>query len=404
MNRIVNIPNSHSFFLFGARGTGKTWLLSSIYRHYNAIFIDLLEPKTFNDFSQRPGLLSDRIALLPEGEQWVIIDEVQKVPEILNMVHLEIEAHSRSQMGVTEERPSGRKIYFALTGSSARKLKRGRANLLAGRAFLKYLYPLTHEELIPSYSVDDVLSWGSLPSIVFSNSSSMREEFLFSYVHTYLKEEILEEQLAREAPPFRRFLEIAAQSNGEVVNYSSIGRDVGLSPNTVQSYYQILEDTLLAYQVPPYHRSIRKRQKTNPKYYFFDIGVQRMLMGAIQQPILPSSYGFGRVFEHFVFLEMYRMSSYLSKDYTFSYLQTKSNLEIDFIIERPGLPTAVVEIKSTEDVQDRHLKALLSLGKGIKGSELFCLSRDTKDRLVSGVKVLHWKRGLAELGLLRSTT
>ena len=231
----------------------------------------IYRPRDYLELSAKPDLLSERIALLGEGEQWVVIDEVQKVPKLLDMVHLEIEAHSRSQMGVGNERPKERKLYFALTGSSARKLKRGKANLLAGRAFLNYLYPLVHKELPKDLSMEFVLAWGSLPAVITAESDSLREEILYSYVHTYLREEILEEQLAREAPPFRRFLEIAAQSNGEIVNFSSIAKDVNLSPNTIQNYYQILEDTLIAYQIPPFHQSIRKRQKTSPKYYFFDV-------------------------------------------------------------------------------------------------------------------------------------
>ena len=399
MKRVFKIPESRSFFLFGARGTGKTWLLHERLGAKNGLFIDLLQPRDFGELSQRPSLLSERIALLGGGEQWVIIDEIQKVPELLNVVHLEIEAHKRSQMGIGNERPKQRKLRFALTGSSARKLKRGKANLLAGRVSLRYLYPLVATEVPANYSIGDVLSWGSLPAVVTAESSAVREEILHAYVHTYLREEILEEQLAREAPPFRRFLEVASQSNGEIVNFSSIARDVGLSPNTVQSYFQILEDTLLAYRIPPFHQSIRKRQRSNPKYYFFDIGVQRTLMNTISQQSLPSSYGFGRIFEHFVVLELYRSASYRSKNYAFSYLMTKDNVEIDLILERPGLSIALIEIKSTEHVLDRHLRSLRTLGQEIDSAERFCLSQDPKNRIVDGIKVLHWKDGLIELGL-----
>lgn len=399
MQRIVNLPESHSFFLFGARGTGKSWLLKAVLPPERTHYIDLLTARDFEELSQRPGLLSDRIARLGSGRQWVVIDEVQRVPEILNMVHLEIEAHSRSRMGIGQERPKDRELLFALTGSSARKLRRGKANLLAGRAFLRHLYPLIQSELPSSYSFTDTLRWGTLPRVITEASAASRAELLSVYVHTYLREEILEEQLARSAPPFRRFLEVAAQTNGQILNYARIARDVGVSPHTAQSYYQILEDTLIAERIDPFHESIRKRQRTAPKFYFFDIGVHRALLGTLGEQPTPRSYGFGRTFEHFVVCEAIRRNSYRSKDFRFSYLRTKDDLEIDLVIERPGAPRALVEIKSCERVTDEHLRSLTLLGPDISNSEKFCLSLDPTPRIVSGINVLPWETGLQELGL-----
>ena len=400
MNRHVNLPENHSFFLFGARGTGKTWLLHDrLVVGKGAYYIDLLSGRDFDELSRDSASLSNRIERLPpSGSQWVVIDEVQRLPEILNIVHLEIEAHSRSRMGVTSERPPGREICFALTGSSARKLKRGKANLLAGRAFLRHLYPLTYGEFPAGTSINTILQWGALPAIVAAESDQERSELLVSYVHTYLREEILAEQLARDAPPFRKFLESAAQTNGEILNFSAISRDVGVSPNTVQSYYQILEDTLLAYRVPPFHKSIRKRQKSGPKYYFFDCGIKRALLGIHDQPLSENTYGYGRAFEHFLFLEMFRAASYQALNYEFSYLQTKDNLEIDFVIDRPSMPLALVEVKSTNCVRDDHLKALKSLGQDLPASEAYCLSLDPVAKKIAGINVLPWRQGLTELG------
>lgn len=399
MKRIINLPESHSFFLFGARGTGKSWLLRERLPTAQTHYIDLLTPADFDQLSQRPELLSERIARLGTGRQWVVIDEVQRVPELLNMVHLEIEAHSRSRMGVGQERPKERELLFALTGSSARKLKRGKANLLAGRAFLRHLFPLITPELPESFSVADSMRWGTLPRVVTEPLDQNRAEILRGYVHTYLREEILEEQLARSVRPFRRFLEVAAQTNGQILNYASVARDVGVTPNTVQNYYQILEDTLLAERLDPFHESIRKRQRSAPKMYLFDLGVQRVLAGALDETLTPSSYGFGRVFEHFIVCECIRRNLYLSKSYRFSYLRTKNDLEIDLVIERPGMPRALVEIKSTDRVQEDHLRGLQLLGNDIQNAERFCLSRDPGARVIDGINVLPWTQGLSELGL-----
>jgi uncharacterized protein len=192
MNRLIKLPIPHSFFLFGARGTGKTWTLKKRLPKGEGIYIDLLLPEDYERFSQRPSSLSETIQTLPEkGEFWIVIDEVQKVPALLDMVHLEIEAHKRSQMGVTEERPPERKIYFALTGSSARKLKRGNANLLAGRAFLMNLYPLTHLELGGNFDLHEVLRWGSLPGVITENELEIRNQMLVSYILPTLEFSVL---------------------------------------------------------------------------------------------------------------------------------------------------------------------------------------------------------------------
>jgi predicted AAA+ superfamily ATPase len=401
LQRLFNLPKSHSFFLFGARGVGKTSLLRHLLSSTSVTFLDLLLPDDFERYARNPGQLSDLIAELPkDGEHWIVIDEVQKAPALLDMVHLELEAHSRSRMGVGNERPTNRVICFALTGSSARKLKRGKANLLAGRAFLRHLFPLTHHELPLEYALNSALAWGTLPAIVGASNDHQRKEMLGAYVHTYLREEILEEQLARSAPTFRRFLEIASQQNGEPINFAAIGRDVGLSTPTIQTYFEILEDTLIAHRIDPFHYSVRKRQREAPKFYIFDLGVARALSGSLRSDISPHNYGYGKSFEHFIICEVIRLSSYTRNDWRLSYLRTKDGLEIDLVIERPGLPIALVEIKSTDQIREEHLKPLRLLGADIPNSEMFCLSQESRARLVDGIRVLPWKEGLVALGLV----
>lgn len=347
------------------------------------IKIDLLDPDFEYRLSLRPSELSDIIKAASKNIKWVFIDEIQKIPKLLDIVHRETERGC---------------LNFALTGSSARKLKRGAANLLAGRAFVYRLFPLTHREIGNNFQLKQALEFGTLPKL-FSLPDTEKMDFLRAYTNTYIKEEIKEEQIVRKLDPFRRFLEIAAQTNGEIVNYTNISRDVGADPKTVQSYFEILEDTLTGFLLEPFHLSIRKRQLCNPKFYFFDPGVKRALERTLTVELLPQTYAFGKAFEHFIIAEIIRLNSYLKKDYRFSYLRTKDNAEVDLIIERPGMPTALVEIKSAEKIKDQHIINLKRFGKDFKKCELFIFSLDRVIKKINGVNVLHWLKGIKELGL-----
>lgn len=383
IHRLINILN-HSFFLFGPRGTGKTFFLKKRFSSQRTYWIDLLDPLTEDRYALRPGALRDEIIRQKEGLDWVVIDEVQKLPRLLDVAHQLIESH---------------KVLFALTGSSARKLKRGAANLLAGRAFVYHLHPLTHREWGEAFDLESALQWGGLPKVTQLETKEEKHDFLKTYTHTYLKEEIWGEQVVRKLDPFRRFLEIAAQTNGEIVNYTNIARDVGADVKTVQSYFQILEDTWLGFFLEPYHRSIRKQQRQAPKFYLFDTGVKRALDGTLTQGLVPNTYGYGRAFEHFVILEIMRLNEYFKKDYRFSYLLTKDRAEIDLIVERPGLPAALVEIKSTDRADDRDTRAIEHFLPDFKKAEGFCLSRDPLPKKIGRVAVLPWDQGIRELGL-----
>jgi predicted AAA+ superfamily ATPase len=384
INRLVNIPKSNSFFLFGARGTGKTFLLREHFKQTPALFIDLLDPEQNHMFNLRPRTLVEQLAAQKSETEWVVIDEIQKAPKLLDLVHQQIESS---------------RFKFALTGSSARKLRHGTANLLAGRAFVYHLFPLTAGEIGDQFSLQAALSWGTLPRAVTLGSDHNRRDFLRAYTHTYLQEEITQEQIVRRLDPFRRFLVVAAQMSGQIVNYSKIAREVGASTVTVQSYFQILEDTLIGNLIEPFHESIRKRQRGNPKFYFFDTGVQRALDNTLQVELAPQTYGYGAAFEHFVVNEINRLQSYARKDYRLSYLRTKDGVEIDLVIERPGLRRALVEIKSTERVTEEEIRSLTRLGKDVENSEAFCLSRDPTPKKIGAVSCLPWQQGLIEIGL-----
>lgn len=386
--RTLNPLKSNSFFLFGARGTGKTTFVGEYLKSETQLTFDLLDKSIENRFASDPTELFGIAENSAKKDSWIVIDEVQKVPALLDIVHKILE----NKKFIPPK--------FVLTGSSARKLKHGGANLLAGRAFVYNLFPLTHLELGDvSNNLDFLLQWGSLPQIFQFNSDEERKEYLRAYTLNYLKEEIWLEHLVQNLDPFRKFLEISAQMNGLVVNYSNIATDVGASDKTVKKYFQILEDTLLGYMLESFHYSIRKRQILSPKFYFFDLGVQRALAKLLNVDLEPSTYAYGKAFEHFIITECIRLNYYGRKDYGFYFLLTKDNAEIDLVIERPGMPIALVEIKSTKKVDDRDLTHLKKFLPDFKGANAFCLSQDPIERTTSNIQCLPWKKGLLEIGL-----
>ena len=283
-----------------------------------------------------------------------------------------------------------------MTGSSARKLKRGSANLLAGRAFIYHLFPLTSIELGSVFELDKALQWGTLPAIFACDSDVERREFLNAYSHTYLKEEIVVEQVVRNLDPFRNFLEVAAQCNGKIINYLNIARDVGVDDKTIKNYFSILEETLIGFHLNAYHGSFRKRLTTKPKFYFIDPGIVRSLSRQLSLSITPGTYEYGCVFEHFIILECMRMADYQRTDYRFSYLRTHDDAEIDLVVERPGQPLLCIEIKSSKNISREDLSAFLHLTKDIPNSEAVCFSNEVIPKQIEHVRVIPWQLGLKQ--------
>lgn len=382
--RSIDLPQSHSFFLFGARGTGKTTLLRSLYEEKDTFFVDLLDQDEEARLIRDPELLGRQVDELPSGVRRVVIDEIQRAPRLLNVVHRKLEDRKRH----------GSPLQFVMTGSSARKLKRGAANLLAGRAFVYELFPLTVEELAKAFDLRSALEFGTLPALWTLEEKDLKIRYLEAYSRTYLKEEVWNEQIIRKLEPFANFLEVAAQMNGKVLNYAKIARDVGVDIKSIQSYFQILEDTLIGFRVPAYRRSLRKRQLTNPKFYFFDPGVKRALERTLTVPLLPQTSAFGEAFEHFVFLEIKRRAEYAKKDFSFSYLKTHDGAEIDLVIERPGRPIALVEIKSAQRIDPSMVKHLEIFSKELPRSEAYCLSLDPHRQRIGSTHTLPWQEGL----------
>ena len=382
--RLLDASRSNSFFLFGARGTGKTTWIQDAFDPDASMYVDLLDPEMEDRYRRRPSLLESEVRALPVSVEWILIDEVQRVPRLLNVAHRLIESTGRR---------------FVLTGSSGRKLRRGASNLLAGRAFVYNLYPLTVCELQDAFELDDALRWGTLPKIYSLESAEEKRAYLRAYALTYLKEEIVAEQIIRRLDPFREFLEVAAQSNGAIVNYANIARDVGADPKTVISYFSILEDTLVGLLLPPFHRSIRKQQSANPKFYYFDTGVRRSLQRTLDVPLRTGSYEYGKAFEHFVITQILHLSRYRFPDWRLSYLRTGAGVEIDLVIERPGMPEALIEIKSSDRIDERDVRGLARFTRDFSDPLALCISRDPTRMLLDGVLCLHWREALEELDL-----
>jgi predicted AAA+ superfamily ATPase len=380
--RSCNISKSNSFFLFGARGTGKTTYLNQQFNQENSFIIDLLESENLAQLQSRPDSLIDLVKRA--NKQWCIIDEVQKVPPLLDIVHLLIEKNKQK---------------FALTGSSARKLKGGAANMLAGRAFLFHMFPLTHTEIGEDFDLESILSFGSLPKIFDLPEARDKKLYLKSYAETYLKEEILIEQLIRKLPPFRKFLEISAHQDSEIVSYSNIARDILVDPKIVTNYYSILEDTLLGFKLEPYESSLRKRQKKAPKFYWFDLGVRRVLSGTIDSIVTPQSFEYGSLFESFIVNEIFRLLTYSETSFKLSYIRLDDNLEVDVIIERAGQPTYLIEIKSSDRISETHVKSLKKVSSLINKSIPILISRDKIEKKIDGVSCIYWKNVFKEIGL-----
>lgn len=369
----------NSFFLFGPRGSGKSTLLKQYFVTTNTLYIDLLEDRMESRYSRDPDLLISDIRALPNCD-WVIVDEIQKLPKLLDIAHKLIEE---------------KKIKFILTGSSARKLKRGGANLLAGRAFLYHLYPLSVLELKDRFELTEALHWGMLPKI-FSLDNSDRKKFLTSYTKTYLKEEILQEQIVRNAEGFRNFLEIAAQMNGRVLNLSKIARECGIDAKTVKTFYSILEDTLIGFTLPAYHKSVRKSQSMQSKFFFFDLGVVRALEGSLDSPPVPRTAAYGQLFEQFMILEIFKLNDYFQKDFKLSHYRTSTGQEVDLILSKGGNAFAV-EIKSTQQVDVTEAASFERISKGFGADRLYLVSQDPVRSKVGNVICIYWQDFLKEV-------
>jgi len=364
-------PSNKSFFLFGPRGTGKsTWLREVL---PDAHTIDLLSSSVCLQYQKNPSLLKSEVNAL-EKNRWVVIDEIQKVPELLDEVHSLIENDGYK--------------HFVLTGSSARKLKRGAANMLAGRARMKSMFALNAHETNFSVSADQRMKFGMLPISVSMESGEEKEDYLQSYVETYLNEEIKAEGLTRNLGSFARFLEVAALSAGTQVNISGLARDAGIGRDTVRGYFSVFEDTLLGSWLPAYKPRAKIKEAAAPKFYWFDSGVLNAAVGAFKQP-MPSDW-MGVLFEHTVHHEIASYLAYSGTKGSLGFWRTPSGSEIDFIWWY-GSKAVAVEVKASKEFRKDFLKGIRAFSEQIQLDSSYVVYNGDKELSVEGTWILPFK-------------
>ncbi len=365
------LRENRSVFLFGPRMTGKTTLLGTLGAER---YFDLLDPELELQYRSRPRLFWEQIAAVPE-QATIIVDEVQRVPDLLDYV----------QMGIDRRRQ-----IFLLSGSSARKLRRGGANFLGGRALELHLHAFSSEELGSHFDLNAALNLGTLPliaSLWVERRSDAARAHLKSYLTTYIREEIQAEALTRNVDAFRRFLDIAGQDNAQVIEFSNIARESGVLASTVKLYYQILEDTFLGFLLQPYGHSERK--KARPKFYFFDCGVVRAIQHRLVDKPTPSETGF--LFETWFVNELRRIRDYEDKDLSLAFWRDR-NHEIDILVTKGRQILLAIECKAGATFDKTSIRAFRKRFPDIP----ICVAsmRDTVPRIVEDTEVLPWSEVL----------
>jgi predicted AAA+ superfamily ATPase len=363
-NRVLKIelPPNRSAFLWGPRKAGKTYWVN---RHFpDSILIDLLKSDLFADYASRPSLLRERY----QGHTGlIVIDEIQMVPALLNEIHWLIENTD---------------VSFLMTGSSPRKLRRGHANLLAGRAWRYTMAPLTWAET-EGFDLEQIVISGLLPPH-FLSPDPIRD--LRSYVADYLKEEIAAEAVTQNIPAFAEFLRVAAISSGELLNYTNVGRETGVSAKVVRNYFQILEDTLLGFRVSPWRKAKNRRLIETEKFYLFDVGVANYLARCMPKAGTPE---FGHSFEHYILMELKAYQAYRNPELDIRYWRTSTGFEVDFIL---GDMNVAIEVKGTHRIHSGHARGLTALLQehAVERAIIVSLEKEPK-RLESSLEVLPWQ-------------
>jgi len=358
----LNLPRGKSAFLWGPRKVGKTYWISHTLS--GAEIIDLLKTDTLAEYISRPALLRERYQ---NHKGLIVIDEVQKIPPILDEVHWLIE---------------NKGISFLLTGSSARKVRRGHANLLGGRAWRRTMVPLSYME-VTDFNLERIMVSGLLPPHYLSSNPG---EDLRSYIADYLKEEVIAEALTQNIPAFNEFLRVAAITSSELINYVNIARETGVSHKVVRTYFDILEDTYLGFRIPPWKKSKNRRMITTEKFYLFDVGVANYL--ARRQPKI-GSQEFGKAFEHYILMELKAYQSYRNPDMPVTFWRTSTGREVDFIL---GDKELAIEIKGSSRVHEGDIGALQALLEDgpVKKCCIVCLEKQPR-QLTKNIEAIPWQ-------------
>jgi predicted AAA+ superfamily ATPase len=376
-SRLIQPPEEKSFFLFGPRGTGKTTWVRSAFP--GAVYLDLLEAEIFNDLLANPQRIGN---FIPKNfKDWVIVDEIQRVPALLNEVHRLIEKY---------------KYKFILTGSSARKLRRKGQNLLAGRALTYSMHPLTARELGKDFNLEHSLEYGQLPCVYTEKDP---KGYLESYVKTYLEQKVQQEGLTRNLGAFARFLEAASFSQSSILNISSVARECAVERKVVENYFSILEDLLIAYRIPVFAKRAKRRIISHPKFYIFDVGIYRTLrpMGPLDMP----EEAQGAAFETLLFQELNAVNAYLRLGYRIFYWRTSSDVEVDFVLYGPKGMKAF-EVKRTGKVSGSMLKGLKVFLKDYPLAKAYFIYGGERALWEDGVRIIPVKDALGRLPAILS--
>lgn len=367
-SRLLSPPAQNSFFLFGPRGTGKTtWVKSKFPR---ALYFDLLKAETYNFFLANPSRIEE--AIPGDFGDWVVIDEIQKIPQLLDEVHRLIE---------------DKHYKFILTGSSARKLRRGGVNLLAGRARIHYLHPLTATELGSDFNLIKYLQFGGLPGVF---SAKDKTDYLKSYVQTYLQQEIIQEGISRNLSAFARFLETASFSQGSVLNMSAVAREAAVGRRVAENYFSALEDLLIGVKLPSFAKRAKRKLVSHSKFYFFDTGVYRAVrpVGPLDQP----EFIGGIALESMFFQNLRAINDYLNLGYDLYYWRTAAGTEVDFIAYgKRGIKA--FEIKSKKDVFSNDLTGMGSFLTDYPQAKGYIIYGGSMKRRKQGIEI--WPAGEA---------
>lgn len=377
-SRQLTIDKYKSCFIFGPRQSGKSTYVKGLLGPKD-LYINLLLQSEYVRFAKEPGLFRNELLhhFKTHGDSTCVVDEIQRIPDLLNEVHALIESTG---------------LRFILTGSSARKLRRGGVNLLAGRAYTYRLFPLLFEELGDAFDMERALRIGVLPTL-WRNEREDPREFLRTYTETYLREEIKAEGLVRNIGPFARFLDIASANDGEIVNFSNIARECQVSVKTAKEYYQILEDTFIAYKIEPWRKSVRKRLVAHSRYYFFDPGVTNALCKYDLDEINPIVRG--HRFEQLVITQLLAKIEYRRKNLQLNFWRSNTGLEVDLIISKGKKIYAAVEIKSGKSLKMCDINGLTQFLDEHPGVPGFAVTTDSRSRKLSErITVMPWKQFL----------
>ncbi len=376
INRILKLPTDKSFFLFGPRQTGKTTLINSIFKD-KVYKINLLQSDQFFKYSKTPSLLRREVMEKKKSITHVVIDEIQRVPELLNEVQYLIDSTS---------------LFFIMSGSSARKLKRGYTNLLGGRAVQRFLFPFMWKEISGKTGLMHFLRFGSLPPVFLAETEADKIDLLNAYVDIYLREEIQAEGIVRKIGAFSRFLDMAASQFGEIINYSTIARECQQAVMTVKTYYEILVDTLIGSRLEPWRKSLRKRLSGHPKFYLFDNGVTNMINRydhAISDPYL-----LGRLFEQFIVVETIKWIKTSRKMTNLYYWRTNTGAEVDLLMEQSGKLTGAYEIKWSKTITAAQLSGLRSFQEDHPDVPCHVICNTDEPYRLGNILIVNWQQFL----------